>query len=114
VTATSFADNNPEDGDYVYCVEVVYEDCTSEQACIDVNYIGVNEYNNISIYPNPAGNHLEINTKSPCLVCIFNKNGVLMIEQKISKSHDIIDISKLKSGSYILMNGEEILKFIKN
>jgi hypothetical protein len=79
--------------------------------------------NNISIYPNPAGDYIEINleryaTLGKCGISgsiqIFNTLGeiVLSVEQTSPSVHRI-DISFLTPGIYFIKIGNRVEKFVK-
>ena len=78
-----------------------------------------------SIYPNPAGDYIEINFDAfiPTLkrvvdevsdIQIFNTLGeiVLSVEQTPPSVHRI-DISKLSPGMYFIKIGNRVEKFVK-
>ena len=83
-----------------------------------------NHHFHLSIYPNPAGNTLTIDCSgiglSPSYNCeIINIQGVIQQGLKFSGMQFILDISKLKTGMYILKitteNGQMVTgKFIKS
>lgn len=73
----------------------------------------------ISIYPNPAKDQIIIKTTNlfePRLN-IYSYEGTLILQTRLNKSENIIDISYLKKGIYILktefLNGTDYKKIIK-
>lgn len=72
------------------------------------------------IYPNPAGNYLNISIidRGFVQVDVFSIDGIKIRSAQVSESGNTIDISELKSGIYIirlaLKNGPVIGRFIKN
>ncbi len=77
----------------------------------------------MNIYPNPVSEVLNIKTLGECQlpieVNIYNINGGHIIQESITRIEDIIDVSFLSQGFYILKfvnkNGQiEIFKIIKN
>lgn len=89
-----------------------------ENACL-VGYTTINDYNNnINIYPNPTKDKLNIQSKSNHIIneiSIFNSYGMLLNRFEITD--DVIDVSILKSGMYIMdietNKGNIRIKFIK-
>ncbi len=70
----------------------------------------------ISIYPNPALDHIYINSSSDEAPRIFRSDGSLLERtlQKIDKGFGIqIDISDLDPGLYFLKMGEHTIPFVK-
>ena len=73
----------------------------------------------VSVYPNPASNHLNINSNSPLIksMAIYNTEGKIVYTSNIQSS---IDISKYANGVYMIsfMSENNLvlrkLKFIKN
>jgi hypothetical protein len=65
------------------------------------------------IYPNPVTNTLNVRIKSNLVqeLKIYNFEAKLLLSEKTNA----IDVSKLKSGMYILkVNDKQVVKFIKN
>ncbi|WP_341227064.1 T9SS type A sorting domain-containing protein [uncultured Arcticibacterium sp.] len=74
----------------------------------------------ISVYPNPSNNLLKIKNKGviqPHDYSIINSQGQLLVNWKSSKQEQLIDISPIPSGTYILKYQDgiksESLKFVK-
>ena len=65
----------------------------------------------ISIYPNPVYNSVNINLpdNTNAEVHIYNMSGELLYEGKLKNNHETIDLSKFDKGMYIIhiMNAEE-------
>lgn len=62
------------------------------------------KFKNIRIFPNPAGNNLniEIEQENDYLVQIFDFSGKLALQKQLNRGENQIEISFLKSGMYIL------------
>jgi len=82
---------------------------------------GVNDLpsisNSIKLYPNPAVNELTVETFEKGILSVFNLNGELLLQLKITESTTKIDITTLPKGLYLLkLVGEKDVrtgKFIK-
>ena len=79
-----------------------------------------NSVDQITVYPNPANNRLNINNKDNIKISslsIFNTLGQLILTIPNAKKTTTIDVSSLKSGNYFLrINSEKGIyntKFIK-
>lgn len=73
------------------------------------------EIQSLVVYPNPATSYIKIETRlsDACLVCIFNLDGRLALCEKISSSDNIINISALPLGFYIVKVNNQVSKFLK-
>ncbi len=85
--------------------------------------VGIQQYplsGKMKISPNPASDKLFIKTDMPekKTVQVFTINGALLMENTIQSQYDVIDISRLKSGFYLVKvignRTMAIQKFIKN
>jgi hypothetical protein len=56
----------------------------------------------ITFYPNPANDHIIINTNEKGVVEIYNLHGKLLIQKQLSANDNIIPVKNLYSGSYVL------------
>jgi hypothetical protein len=72
------------------------------------------------LYPNPAKNVLNINTKSSIevhTITIYNQLGQVVLAIPNAKNLNLIDVSSLKTGNYFLKissdKGSATEKFIK-
>jgi len=72
---------------------------------------------NISVYPNPTSDIINIQNKSgaPITAFITKSNGALVQQIKISDKHQQIDCSSLLAGTYIITfkNLENLTKSFK-
>ncbi|MGQ1787439.1 glycosyl hydrolase family 18 protein [Saccharicrinis sp. GN24d3] len=67
--------------------------------------------NEISCYPNPAGNELFVSGVSDANFEIYNMTGTLVMNGRASQQR--IDISSIASGIYVLKVNDDMIKFIK-
>ncbi len=76
-----------------------------QNACVKTDITGVPSLMNsseISVYPNPVKDKLNISTKSNADVYLFDINGqLIMLEKSISGAHQM-DVSSLENGTYII------------
>lgn len=91
--------------------------------CIDdltyYQYTGVEDIKTqINIYPNPADNFISIQSEEKTTIVISDMSGKIIFSKKNCSKLELIDISKLSSGIYIVKSimKDKILseKFIKN
>jgi len=82
--------------------------------------IGINENDKIidfTIYPNPTSSTITIETPTNGLVLVLNPNGQQILQHKGTEPTVTIDVSRLKSGIYIVKvigdKGVQVGKFIK-
>jgi hypothetical protein len=70
------------------------------------------ETDQLSIYPNPAGNYIYLAGKIPsnAIVKVYDLTGKGLLEQQISQE---IDISPLSHGCYILKINDSVYRFTK-
>ncbi|MBC7885732.1 MAG: T9SS type A sorting domain-containing protein, partial [Saprospiraceae bacterium] len=95
-----------------YSLSVTYKGCTYISSCIDVLLTDVidNEINGVTVYPNPADQMLYINTTYLSEAIIRNLSAQTLFRFKMDIGENVLNISTLKSGLYIL----EIKKDSKN
>lgn len=72
-----------------------------------------------TMYPNPAGNRLNLAARNQIdSVVIYNMLGMKVLEQEIGSTNAVLDVSNLKTGSYIATvsgNGAQVSQlFVKN
>ncbi|MFN0729988.1 virginiamycin B lyase family protein [Polaribacter gochangensis] len=111
ITATQPGNNN-------------YKAATAVAQTLTVTTLGVEEdavqLKAVKLYPNPAVNsiRLDIGMVDTAAIQIFDINGKLVIEKKNYQSKEIVNISSLKTGVYLIRvvstKGNAIKKFIKN
>ena len=83
--------------------------------------VGINEStnNNLNIYvfPNPATDRLNIESKQQSSIEVFNVEGQIIKSFVADNTHSIIDISSFEKGIYfvkvITENGTDIRRFVK-
>ena len=114
VTNWKYAEYYITKGNHTFKWEYTKDPMSSDGSdCVWIDFItlpysactGIDEKNidDISIYPNPADETINIDIKDnnikPKDIIIYNNNGVKVIEQEFS---DEIDISKLDPGLYMI------------
>lgn len=99
--------NYSEPGTYTVCVTAA-SDCGSYIYCMNVNTSGTSieaipGFSNIKVYPNPARSSLHIDYASAgTSLEIYNVTGVRIYQATIASKADVVDISNLSSGVYLL------------
>ena len=75
------------------------------------------EVNAIRIYPNPSNNIINIETEGNGELSIYDLLGNVLFKQEIKSANTQVDISHLKSGSYLIkikcVNQQRTTEFIK-
>lgn len=108
--------------DYCYEVSALNEFGESDkvEACAKTLYDAVNEVENnvFKIYPNPVETHLVIETDIYMEeISVFTLTGVLVAQQMIGDGQQMIDVSELSSGTYLVKlrtdKGDIVKRFIK-
>ena len=94
--------------DFEFQVKVIDPNLSAPQYIID---------NNIKLYPNPATDKLVIENKniSYDIIQLLSINALLLFEHEINHSNNIIDISNLKKGLYLVKiinstNNNQVIK----
>ena len=57
---------------------------------------------NLAIYPNPASEKINIKVNRECSVDVYGTNGVRYMKYSISTGDNMIDISNLPKGVYVI------------
>ena len=83
-------------------------------------FSGINEISSnsaqFSVYPNPATSFIQLKNlpeTSAYNISIFSLDGSRLIQKYLTSTSEIIDISILKKGMYLLSVNGSTLKFIK-
>lgn len=68
----------------------------------------------LTLYPNPAGDRIAIGGvgNEPQQISIYNASGV-KVQDGIYREGDVLDISSLPQGAYLVRVGESFVKLIK-
>ena len=104
LTETNYIDENVASGTHNYCVEVVYNTCTSVPACATVVGIENDSFSKIKVYPNPATDNITIEcAENINKVEIFDVLGRMVMSNKNVLSKTNIDISSFVNGVYFLI-----------
>jgi len=88
-----------------YAVKVNLNGCVDTSICTIISTVGLNEWNNtneISIYPNPASDFINIEIPESGTIRLMNINGEIILEKESTNSNFILDVSFLSNGIYIL------------
>jgi len=67
----------------------------------------------IELFPNPAFDFIRFNSNKEDEYSIYSILGVELLRNKANIGNNIIDVSNLSSGFYIIKIGDKITKFIK-
>ena len=69
----------------------------------------------LSIYPNPAGQEINLQNipVGTSTIFIYRMDGKLMMQAMVSSSSETIKVDDLQSGIYILIANNQTVKFIK-
>ena len=66
---------------------------------------GVPSLDNIAVFPNPANDYIAVKSDynlDDAIISLFDLNGRRVLNYKNSSNNNLIDVSKLSSGEYIL------------
>ncbi len=81
--------------------------CTSTDSVLILNTVGIyeNAIDNISIYPNPFANQLQINCDPTNVenISVTDISGKVVFEKGTIESINLIDLSAFSSGSYFVV-----------
>ncbi len=91
--------------------QIVLQDEDGNQLLFETNMMAIEHYNEfagIQVYPNPATNYLQIESKdintTPLHISIYSLQGDMVLTKTLSaKSHQTIDVSHLASGMYAVV-----------
>lgn len=72
------------------------------------------EFEDISIYPNPASELITIRSKSLEEVIVVDLLGKTILIEGKEQETKVIEVIELPSGTYFIRQGLSIVKFIKN
>lgn len=93
------------DGSYTVCLVVTNASGCDDTLCQSVTIagVGVSELNNINVsfYPNPTNDELNVQTSNPVNVTIYNVIGKQVLRTRIN-ANKVMSVSHLESGSYFI------------
>jgi hypothetical protein len=98
-----------------YAVIISLNGCTDTSSCTSITTVGILENspnNNISIYPNPASNSLNITLNKDEQVEVYSITGKLIDRFTVNKNF-ILDIKDYPQGMYLIKTKYMTAKFIK-
>lgn len=105
-----------------YAVRVTNGVCDSITDCFVVNSVGVKEHKEISVqvYPNPTSGQFTVSLEgiNQAGIKLYDASGKLIREKQQAQCKEIIDISEMAAGVYVIKitteNGIKIERLIKN
>ncbi|WP_274476566.1 T9SS type A sorting domain-containing protein [Mangrovimonas aestuarii] len=96
-----FVDNSADTLLSTWIVDDVTIFLDSEAACQTLS-IGKNEIADVTFFPNPAKDHLTVNTNGDkVLFKLYTANGSLVLEQTLNQHYNNIALPSLQSGMYL-------------
>jgi hypothetical protein len=95
------------EGEYDYYVTAVYDEGESDPSNTITVYVvtGVdeNEISGLSVYPNPARDHLnivaDVNINN---VMVYNFAGQVIMNEKVNTQQYVLDVNRLNAGVYMV------------
>jgi hypothetical protein len=69
--------------------------------------------NQVSIYPNPFTEYIQLNADTECDATIYDLAGKIVLTAQISLGNNIINTSSLPQGVYMLKQGLNTTKIVK-
>lgn len=88
----------------LYEIEAYGSSSTAKMA-LNVEDAPVEELNIFTLYPNPAGNYIQVSVPENLdnkVVSIYDNSGTLVLQHKSQDKESVIDISRLRKGIYIV------------
>lgn len=76
------------------------------------NVTSLKKNNLLAIYPNPASGKVTIEMEKPGTVAVYAITGVKVHEYQLGNTRNVIDISVLKPGMYMLVNDRSAARLI--
>ncbi len=68
----------------------------------------------VSVYPNPTAESLVISgLAAPQTIRVYSLDGMLLQQHNADSGENVISVSNLSQGTYLLQVGAEVVKFIK-
>jgi len=84
-----------------------------DKTTLSISSIQLENQAQITIYPNPARDNLIINTEEVLPIRIVNALGATVLETQIDQGNNIIDLTGLTSGIYVIQSETSTFKLIK-
>ncbi len=87
-----------------YAVVVTQNNCTDTSACFLVNSVGIDDASQaaVKVYPNPAGDVLNVESFGYGLLTLVNVAGEVVFTTSITKTNTQLDVTGLPNGIYFL------------
>jgi hypothetical protein len=96
-------------GTYRVCIKI-FSDCTSKDTCFNLTVkdikSGIYHFEKMpfSVFPNPANDVININgLQKTYNLQLTNTLGQRFINRTSNKNHEVLDISSLSAGHYLLL-----------
>jgi hypothetical protein len=103
-----------------YAVEIMMAGCADTSACVAITSVGIDNIsakNTVSIYPNPSNGLYKVELNDNSLVVVTNILGETVINERMSKGTQKINIQDQPNGIYLLKvttgNSQQMIKVIK-
>ena len=96
------------------CGHVTYDTVTVHVHSLSVNSL-VRQLGNVTIYPNPASQFLNVENAKGCSVVFSDAVGTTALRASLVSDKETIDISRLEQGMYFMhfadkVTGEEVVR----
>lgn len=104
ITENTFVDTDLADGEYEYCVRVVYADYSmSCPECIEISYTGVKEQDVVdNIYPNPTSGMVTIEAMDMNHITVVNTLGQVVYDADVNADQIQLNLGQYKAGLYLV------------
>ncbi|MCR4665426.1 MAG: T9SS type A sorting domain-containing protein [Paludibacteraceae bacterium] len=67
----------------------------------------------VSVYPNPAQDALIVSGAEGEQLRVYDMQGGLLLTQPVTGEETTINVSTLPTGTYLLLTGKQVIRFIK-
>lgn len=104
-------------GYYTFTVDGKSVSTTVTDQCVSFNFKNVARIGGmnteLSVYPNPATDFINVTMPEAGSVSIFSMDGRKVASQEMTAGANRMDVSSFLPGTYMLVNGTETIKFVK-
>ncbi|BDD01883.1 InlB B-repeat-containing protein [Persicobacter psychrovividus] len=69
--------------------------------------------NTLKVYPNPATDIIKVQAEAGAAIRIFNLNGQQVLKQAATENQQVINVSALPTGVYVIHVNQQVTKFVK-
>ena len=93
----------PGDGNYLFGIVAIYDDCESDMETVTVYYdaIGENEIVN-NIYPNPTNSMVTIEAQGMNHITVANALGQVVYDADVDADHIELNLGQYNAGLYLV------------